>query len=91
MGRQKVIKRKAEPSRARRNRARQKERSPTVEPFLASNPNMTMSPEPIPTTLSNMCARVKVDVVMPKILMRVLPEPGWYVFTAVHSSIQPFG
>src|SRR5437867_6743527 len=44
-----------------------------------------MNPEPIPTRLSNTCTKVKVDVVIPKIMVSVLSDQ---VFTHVHVATQ---
>ena len=52
-------------------------RNSAVQPgsgFLASRPNVAMSPAPIPIKLETTCTRVKVDVVMPQIVMRLLPR-----------------
>ncbi len=74
MGRQKVVDRKEEPGRARRHRARQKKRSPAVEPFPGEQADRTTNPEKIPTRLNTTCTEVNVDIVMPKIMMRVLSD-----------------
>src|SRR5260370_41450620 len=53
-------------------------RKSAVQPssrFPASSPNMTTNPEKIPTRLNTTCTKVNVDVVIPKIMMRVPPEP----------------
>src|SRR5712691_12296070 len=42
--------------------------------FTASSPKITTNPETIPTKLIIRCTRVNANVVMPKIMMRLLSE-----------------